>query len=99
MGWRISFVFVAFFAILASFLALSVMPDVTSPKMTDEEKAQPVFEMMGEEIKTMCKFMRYPTFVLMIFPGIFGSVGGYFGGVVSDFLVSKIGCRGRPATA
>jgi len=132
-GWRISFVFVAFFAVLASFLALSVMPDVASPKMTDEERAQPVFEMMGEEIKTMCKFMRYPTFVLMIFqgifgsipwivlgnlnlyarlcgfeqwtlfwlgfPGIFGSVGGYFGGMVSDFLVSKIGCRGRPATA
>jgi len=101
--------------------------------MGDEEKAQPVFQMMGEEIKTMLKFMKYPTFVLMImqgifgsipwivlgnlnlyarlcgfekwtlfwlgFPGIFGVVGGYFGGMVSDFLVSKIGCRGRPMTA
>merc|ERR1712012_933812 len=102
-------------------------------KLTEEEKAQPVFAMMADEIRTMLKFMKYPTFVLMIlqgtfgsipwivlgnlnlyarlcgfekwtlfwlgFPGIFGVVGGYFGGMVSDFLVSKIGVRGRPMTA
>merc|ERR1711878_216436 len=33
------------------------------------------------------------------FPGLFGVFGGYFGGLVSDFLVSKVGCRGRPMTA
>merc|ERR1719297_106060 len=132
-GWRLAFVFVSMFALVASFLALSIMPDVASPALSDEEKAQPVFQMMGEEIKTMLKFLKYPTFVLMIlqgifgsipwivlgnlnlyarlcgfekwtlfwlgFPGIFGVAGGYFGGLVSDFLVSKIGCRGRPMTA
>jgi len=132
-GWRLAFVFVSMFALVASFLALSIMPDVASPALSDEEKAQPVFQMMGEEIKTMLKFLKYPTFVLMIlqgifgsipwivlgnlnlyarlcgfekwtlfwlgFPGIFGVAGGYFGGMVSDFLVSKIGCRGRPMTA
>jgi MFS family permease len=132
-GWRLAFCIVASFAVVASFLALSIMPDVASPKLTDEERAQPVFAMMADEIKTMIKFMKYPTFVLMIgqgifgsipwivlgnlnlyarlcgfeqwtlfwlgFPGIFGSVGGYVGGMVSDFLTSKIGCRGRPATA
>jgi len=132
-GWRLAFIFVAMFALLASFIALSIMPEVPSPEMTDEERRQPVFAMMADEIKTMIKFMKYPTFVLMIgqgifgsipwivlgnlnlyarlcgfekwtlfwlgFPGIFGVVGGYFGGVVSDFLVSKIGIRGRPLTA
>jgi len=132
-GWRIAFAFVACFAILASFLALSIMPEVASPELSEEEKAQPVFAMMADEIRTMLKFMRYPTFVLMImqgifgsipwivlgnlnlyarlcgfpqwtlfwlgFPGLFGVFGGYFGGMVSDFLVSKVGCRGRPMTA
>merc|ERR1712012_938653 len=132
-GWRLAFAFVSSFAIVASFLALSVMPEVPSPELTDEEKSQPVFQMMGGEIKTMLKFLKYPTFVLMIlqgifgsipwivlgnlnlyarlcgfeswtlfwlgFPGIFGVAGGFIGGLVSDFLVTKIGCRGRPLTA
>merc|ERR1712012_142428 len=102
-------------------------------KLTEEEKAQPVFAMMADEIRTMLKFMKYPTFVLMILQGIFGSIpwivlgnlnlyarlcgfekwtlfwlgvpgffgvaGGFIGGLVSDFLVTKIGCRGRPLTA
>jgi len=89
--------------------------------------------MVGTEIKTMLKFLKYPSFILMImqgifgsipwivlgnlnlyarlcgfelwtlfwlgFPGVFGVIGGFFGGVISDFLVSKIGCRGRPMTA
>jgi len=132
-GWRLAFTFVASFAILASALALVIMPEVPSPELSDEEKNQPVFQMMGEEIRTMLKFLKYPTFVLMIcqgifgsipwivlgnlnlyarlcgfeqwtlfwlgFPGLFGVFGGYFGGMVSDFLVSKIGPRGRPMTA
>jgi len=32
-------------------------------------------------------------------PGLFGVVGGFLGGVVSDFLVKRIGVRGRPLTA
>jgi len=132
-GWRLAFGCVATFAIIASFLALTIMPEVPSPELTEEEKRQPVFAMMADEIRTMLKFLQYPTFVLMIlqgifgsipwivlgnlnlyarlcgfekwtlfwiqFPGIFGVAGGYFGGIVSDFLVSKIGCRGRPLTA
>merc|ERR1712032_90350 len=31
--------------------------------------------------------------------GIFAVLGGLLGGIVSDFLYRKIGCRGRPLTA
>jgi len=132
-GWRLAFAFVSSFAIVASFLALSIMPEVPAPVLTEEEKQQPVGRMMAEEIQTMFKFLKYPSFVLMIlqgifgsipwivlgnlnlyarlcgfetwtlfwlgFPGIFGVAGGFIGGLVSDFLVTKIGCRGRPLTA
>merc|ERR1719510_74480 len=132
-GWRIAFAIVSSFAIMASFLALSIMPEVPAPVLTEEQKQQPVGKMMGEEIQTMLKFLKYPSFVLMIlqgifgsipwivlgnlnlyarlcgfekgtlfwlgFPGVFGVAGGFIGGLVSDFLVTKIGCRGRPLTA
>merc|ERR1712045_505090 len=132
-GWRIAFAIVSSFAIVASFLALSIMPEVPAPVLTEEQKQQPVGKMMAEEIATMLKFLKYPSFVLMIlqgifgsipwivlgnlnlyarlcgfeswtlfwlgFPGIFGVAGGFIGGLVSDFLVTKIGCRGRPLTA
>merc|ERR1712060_608296 len=86
-----------------------------------------------QEIKTMIRFLRYPSFALMIAQGIFGSVpwlvigninlyarlcgfetrtlfwlsapglfgvlGGFLGGAVSDFLYRKVGPRGRPLTA
>merc|ERR1712060_987430 len=86
-----------------------------------------------QEIKTMIRFLRYPSFALMIAQGIFGSVpwlvigninlyarlcgfetwtlfwlsapglfgvmGGFLGGAVSDFLYKKMGPRGRPLTA
>jgi len=88
---------------------------------------------VAQEIKTMLTFLRYPSFVLMITQGIFGSipwlvignlnlyarlcgfemwtlfwlsapglfgvVGGFLGGIVSDFLTKKMGPRGRPLTA
>jgi len=88
---------------------------------------------VAQEIKTMLTFLRYPSFVLMITQGIFGSipwlvignlnlyarlcgfemwtlfwlsapglfgvVGGFLGGIVSDFLAKKMGPRGRPLTA
>merc|ERR1711992_77912 len=132
-GWRIAFAIVSSFAIMASFLALSIMPEVPAPELTEEQKQQPVCKMMGEEIQTMVKFLKYPSFVLMILQGIFGSIpwlvlgnlnlyarlcgfekwtlfwlgvpgffgvaGGFIGGLVSDFLVTKIGYRGRPLTA
>merc|ERR1719446_1049138 len=33
------------------------------------------------------------------FPGVFGVLGGFLGGVVSDQLCKKFGLRGRPMTA
>merc|ERR1712178_368001 len=101
-------------------MALRLMPDVPAPEMTEEEKQQSPLAVAAQEIKTMLRFLRYPSFVLMITQGIFGSVpwlvignlnlyarlcgfgmwtllwlsapglfgvmGGFLGGIVSDFL-------------
>merc|ERR1711879_1043597 len=101
--------------------------------MTEEEKKQSPLAVASQEIKTMLTFLKYPSFVLMIAQGIFGSVpwlvignlnlyarlcgfenwtlfwlaapglfgvvGGFLGGTVSDFLYKKIGLRARPLTA
>merc|ERR1719220_2010128 len=40
-GWRIAFAIVSSFAIVASFLALSIMPEVPAPELTEEQKQQP----------------------------------------------------------
>merc|ERR1712083_790980 len=132
-GWRIAYVIVSSFAIVASVMALPVMPDVPPPQLTEREKQQSPLAVAVQEIKTMVTFLRYPSFILMICQGIFGSipwivignltlyarlcgfelwtlfwlsapglfgvVGGFLGGVVSDFLVKRIGVRGRPLTA
>jgi len=132
-GWRIAYVVVSSFALVASLLALPVMPHVPPPELTQEEKQQSPLAVAIQEIKTMLTFLRYPSFVLMITQGIFGSIpwlvignlnlyarlcgfemwtlfwlsapglfgvmGGFLGGIVSDFLAKKIGLRGRPLTA
>merc|ERR1719410_1464164 len=132
-GWRIAFVIVSSFAVVASVLSFRVMPHVPPPELTKEEKQQSPLAVAAQEIKTMLTFLRYPSFVLMIFQGIFGSipwivignlnlyvrlcgfelwtlfwlsapglfgvVGGFLGGIVSDFLAKKMGPRGRPLTA
>merc|ERR1712203_40589 len=88
---------------------------------------------IASEIKAMLRFLRYPSFVLMIcqgifgsipwivlgnlnlyarlcgfeqwtlfwlgFPGLFGMLGGFLGGLVSDRLTKQMGPRGRPLTA
>merc|ERR1711972_393779 len=117
----------------ASGLALPSMPDVPPPELTEEEKQQPPVAVAVQEIRTMFTFLRYPSFVLMIAQGIFGSVpwlvignlnlyarlcgfeqwtlfwlnapglfgvvGGFLGGIISDFLYKKMGPRGCPLTA
>merc|ERR1712203_822633 len=132
-GWRIAFAVVSCVAIVASVFSFLKMPDVPGSPMTEEEKQQGVGAMMRSEIQAMIRFLRYPSFVLMIIQGIFGSipwivignlnlyvrlcgfelwtlfwlsapglfglVGGFLGGIVSDFLTGKIGPRGRPLTA
>merc|ERR1719410_2157127 len=109
------------------------MPHVPPPELTKEEKQQSPLAVATQEILTMLTFLRYPSFVLMITQGIFGSipwlvignlnlyarlcgfkmwtlfwfsapglfgvVGGFLGGIVSDFLAKKMGLRGRPLTA
>merc|ERR1712045_4844 len=40
-GWCIAFAIVSSFAIVASFLALSIMPEVPAPVLTEEQKQQP----------------------------------------------------------
>merc|ERR1712190_510868 len=132
-GWRIAYVIVSSFAIVASVMALPVMPDVPPPQLTEREKRQSPLAVAVQEIKTLLTFLRYPSFILMICQGIFGSipwivignltlyarlcgfelwalfwlsapglfgvVGGFLGGIVSDYLAKKIGLRGRPLTA
>merc|ERR1711933_174204 len=132
-GWRIAYVIVSLFAIVASLMALRVMPHVPPPELTQEERQQSPLAVAAQEIKTMITFLKYPSFVLMIAQGIFGSipwlvigninlyarlcgfemwtlfwlsapglfgvVGGFLGGIVSDFLAGKIGPRARPLTA
>merc|ERR1712045_988637 len=46
----------------------------------------------------LCGFEKWTLFWLGV-PGFFGVAGGFIGGLVSDFLVTKVGCRGRPLTA
>merc|ERR1712056_174383 len=73
-GWRIAYVIVSSFAVVASVLSFRVMPDVPPPKLTQEEEQQSPLAVAAQEIKTMLTFLRYPSFVLMIFQGIFGSI-------------------------
>merc|ERR1712050_525461 len=73
-GWRIAYVIVSSFAIIASALALPLMPDVPPPELTEEEKQQSAGAVAVQEIRTMFTFLRYPSFVLMIAQGIFGSI-------------------------
>merc|ERR1712061_476541 len=46
----------------------------------------------------LCGFPQWTLFWLG-FPGVFGVLGGFLGGVVSDQLCKKFGLRGRPMTA
>merc|ERR1712083_702475 len=73
-GWRIAYVIVSSFAIVASVMALPVMPDVPPPQLTEREKQQSPLAVAVQEIKTMVTFLRYPSFILMICQGIFGSI-------------------------
>merc|ERR1711953_1135895 len=132
-GWRIAYVIVSSFALIASVMAFPLMPHVPPPELMQEEKQQSPPAVAAQEIKTMLTFLKFPSFVLMIAQGIFGSipwivignlnlyarlcgfemwtlfwlsapglfvvVGGFLGGIVSDFLAKKIGLRGRPLTA
>merc|ERR1711933_286262 len=132
-GLRIAYIIVSSFAIVASLMALRVMPQVPPPELTQEERQQSPLAVAAQEIKTMITFLKYPSFVLMIAQGIFGSipwlvigninlyarlsgfemwtlfwlsapglfgvVGGFLGGIVSDFLAKKMGPQGRPLTA
>jgi len=50
------------------------MPDVPAAPLSEEEKQQGVCAMMRSEIQSMIRFLRYPSFVLMICQGIFGSI-------------------------
>merc|ERR1712241_1556399 len=101
--------------------------------LTEQEKQQSASAVALQEIRTMLTFLRYPSFILMITQGIFGSipwivignlnlyarlcgfatwtlfwlsapglfgvVGSFLGGVMSDLLCEKVGPRGRPLTA
>merc|ERR1712056_27078 len=73
-GWRIAYVIVSSFAVVASVLSFRVMPHVPPPKLTQEEEQQSSLAVAAQEIKTMIRFLRYPSFVLMICQGIFGSI-------------------------
>merc|ERR1711920_1217710 len=73
-GWRIAYVVVASFAIVASLMALPLMPDVPPPELTEQEKQQSPSAVALQEIGTMLTFLRYPSFILMIVQGIFGSI-------------------------
>merc|ERR1711953_241991 len=73
-GWRIAYVIVSSFALIASVMAFPLMPHVPPPELTQEEKQQSPPAVAVQEIKTMLTFLRYPSFVLMIIQGIFGSI-------------------------
>merc|ERR1711920_934691 len=73
-GWRIAYVIVSCFAIVASVFSFLKMPDVPAAPLTEEEKQQGVCAMIRSEIQAMIRFLRYPSFVLMICQGIFGSI-------------------------
>merc|ERR1712056_3918 len=59
---------------VASVMALPVMPDVPPPQLTEREKQQAPLAVAVQEIKTLLTFLRYPSFILMICQGIFGSI-------------------------
>merc|ERR1719412_1187953 len=46
----------------------------------------------------LCGFAMSDLFWLSA-PGLFGVLGGFLGGIVSDYLAKKMGPRGRPLTA
>merc|ERR1712032_160095 len=73
-GWRISFVVVSCVAIVASLFSFFQMPDVPPPPMTQEEKQQAIPAVIASEIGSMLRFLRYPSFDLMILQGIFGTI-------------------------
>merc|ERR550525_872807 len=73
-GWRVSFVAVSSVALVASVFSFFKMPDVPAPPMTEEEKQQGVGAVIASEISAMLRFLRYPSFILMICQGIFGSI-------------------------
>merc|ERR1712066_766309 len=73
-GWRVAFALVSCFAVVASVFSFLKMPDIPAAPLTEEEKQQGVCAMMRSEIQSMIRFLRYPSFVLMICQGIFGSI-------------------------
>merc|ERR1712087_851430 len=73
-GWRIAFGAVASVAVVASVFSFLFMPDVPAAPLTEEEKQQAVLAVCASEIRAMLRFLRYPSFVLMICQGIFGSI-------------------------
>merc|ERR1712217_309321 len=73
-GWRVAFALVSCFAVVASVFSFLKMPDVPAAPLSEEEKQQGVGAMMRSEIQAMIRFLRYPSFVLMICQGIFGSI-------------------------
>merc|ERR1712113_1054672 len=73
-GWRVAFALVSCFAVVASVFSFLKMPDVPAAPLSEEEKQQGVCAMMRSEIQSMIRFLRYPSFVLMICQGIFGSI-------------------------
>jgi len=73
-GWRVSFVSVSSIAFVASVFSYFKMPEIPAPYISEEEKQQGVCAVIVTEIKAMLKFLRYPSFILMICQGIFGSI-------------------------
>jgi len=132
-GWRLAFVLVSSVAIAASAFSFFRMPNIPAAPMTEEEKQQSTFAAIAYELKALFRFLKYPSFILMITQGVFGSIpwlvvgnlnlyarlsgfeewtlgvfgivgivgvaGGFIGGLVSDFLVTKVGPAGRPLSA
>merc|ERR550525_961453 len=60
--------------IVASVFSFVKMPDIPAAPMSKEEQQQGVGAMMISEIQAMIRFLRYPSFILMICRGIFGSI-------------------------
>merc|ERR550525_450931 len=60
--------------IVASVFSFVKMPDIPAAPMSKEEQQQGVGAMMISEIQAMIRFLRYPSFILMICQGIFGSI-------------------------
>jgi len=73
-GWRGGYVVVSMIAVVASLGSFFVMPKVPQHELPDEEKRLPVARVAKQEIFAMIGFFKYPTFVLMICQGMFGSI-------------------------